>query len=140
MALNTSAQSSAERVMGPSLSMVQLSAITPVRGTNPNVGRNPVAPQRVHGELMEPSVSDPMAKATHPAATALAEPADEPLDPCFGFHGLRVRPPNHLSPIASAPSVNLATSTDPAASSRWTTVASSSNDWCSNPPAPHVVG
>src|ERR1019366_8588338 len=109
MASSTSAQSSAERAMGPSLSIVQLSAIAPVRGTKPNVGRKPVSPQRVEGELMEPSVSDPIAKATQPAATALAEPADEPLEPCAGFHGLRVRPPYHLSPIANAPSVNFAT-------------------------------
>ena len=34
-------------------------------------------------------------------------------------------------PIARAPSENFATSTAPAASSRCTTVASSSNDWCS---------
>src|SRR6185312_5629667 len=121
---------SAERAIGPSLSIVQLSAMAPVRGTAPNVGRRPVAPQRVHGELMDPSVSDPIANATHPAATALADPADEPLEPCSGFQGLRVRPPNHLSPIASAPSVNLAISTAPA----------SSKDWCSKPPAPQVVG
>src|SRR5579863_4578149 len=96
IALRTRAQSSAERAMGPSLSIVQLRAMAPVRGTKPKVGRSPVAPQRVDGELMEPSVSDPMAKATHPAATALAGPADDPLDPCAGFHGLRVWPPNHL--------------------------------------------
>src|SRR6202041_1146636 len=101
--------------MGPSLSMVQLSAMAPVRGTKPNVGRRPVTPQRVEGEEMEPSVSEPMAKGTQPAATALAGPAEEPLDPCSGFHGLRVRPPYQTSPIASAPSVSLATSSAPAA-------------------------
>src|SRR5579863_5719581 len=100
IALRTRAQSSAEREMGPSLSIVQLRAMAPVRGTKPKLGRRPVAPQRVHGELMEPSVSEPIAKATHPAATALAEPADEPLEPCEVFQGLRVRPPNHLSPMA----------------------------------------
>jgi len=68
--------------MGPSLSMLQQSAIAPVRGTNPNVGRNPVHPHRVLGDEIEPSVSDPIANATHPAATAEAEPADDPLDPC----------------------------------------------------------
>src|SRR5664279_5444164 len=109
--LRTSAQSSAVRAIGPSLSIVQLNAMAPVRGTKPNVGRKPVAPQRVEGELMDPSVSDPMAKATHPAATALADPADEPLEPCSGFQGLRVWPPNHLSPIANAPRVNFATNT-----------------------------
>jgi hypothetical protein len=102
--------------------------MAPVRGTKPKVGRRPVSPQRVQGDEIDPSVSEPMAKATHPAATALAEPADDPLEPCSGFQGLRVRPPNHLSPMARAPSVNLATSTAPAASRRWTTVASSSKD------------
>src|ERR1700756_370565 len=120
------AQSSTARQIGPSLSIVQLSAMAPVRGTNPNVGRSPVVPHRVEGDEIDPSVSDPIAKATHPAEVADADPADDPLDPCFGFQGLRVRPPNHLSPIASAPSVVFATSTAPAASSRFTTVASSS--------------
>src|SRR5580698_9450528 len=110
----TSAQSSAVRPMGPSLSMVQLNAIAPVRGTKPKVGRSPVTPQRVEGEEMEPSVSDPMAKATHPAEVVEAEPADDPLEPCFGFQGLRVRPPNHLSPMASAPRVVLAMRMAPA--------------------------
>src|ERR1700676_1013328 len=106
MACSTSAQSSADRQIGPSLSIVQLSAMAPVRGTNPNVGRSPLSPHRVEGDEIDPSVSDPIANPTHPAATALAGPADEPLDPCFGFHGFRVFPPNHLSPMASAPSVS----------------------------------
>src|ERR1700691_3812468 len=139
MADSTAAQSSTARQMGPSLSIVQLSAIAPVRGTKPKVGRRPVTPQRVLGEEIDPSVSDPMAKPTQPAETALAEPAEDPLEPWFVFHGLRVRPPNHLSPMASAPSVNLAMSTAPAASSRCTTVASSLKVCCSKPPAPHVV-
>src|SRR5580698_2887464 len=126
IASRINAQSLTDRAMGPSLSIVQLNAIAPVRGTRPKVGRNPVVPHRVEGEEMDPSVSEPIAKPTHPADTALAEPADEPLEPCAGFHGLRVRPPNHLSPMASAPRVNFATSTAPASSSRWTTVASSS--------------
>ena len=73
--------------------MLQLSAMAPVRGTKPKVGRSPVAPQRVLGEEMEPSVSVPSAKPTQPAAVALALPAEDPLEPCFGFHGLRQRAP-----------------------------------------------
>src|SRR5215467_2533453 len=119
--------------------MVQERAMAPVRGTRPKVGRKPVVPQRVEGEEIDPSVSEPMAKATQPAAVAEADPADDPLEPCFVFQGLRVIPPNHLSPCANAPSVSLATSTAPASSSRFTTVASSSIFWSSNPPAPHVV-
>ncbi len=55
---------------------------------------------------MEPRVSVPMAKPTQPAAVALALPAEEPLEPCFGFQGLRVRTPGaspQKSPWASAP-------------------------------------
>src|SRR5216684_4007374 len=101
MALSTSAQSSTERQIGPSLSMLHDKAIAPVRGTNPNVGRKPVHPQRVDGEEIDPSVSDPMLKATHPAAVADAGPAEDPLEPCFVFQGFRVTPPNHTSPWAS---------------------------------------
>ena len=67
--------------MGPSLSIVHESAIAPVRGTRPKVGRNPVVPQRVDGEEMEPSVSLPTENPTRPAAVAEAGPADDPLDP-----------------------------------------------------------
>ena len=67
--------------MGPNLSILQESAIAPVLGTRPNDGRNPVHPQRVDGDEIEPSVSDPMLNATHPAAVAEAGPAEEPLDP-----------------------------------------------------------
>src|ERR1700719_4307640 len=119
--------------------MLHDKAIAPVRGTRPKLGRKPVQPQRVEGEEIDPSVSDPMLNATHPAAVADAGPADDPLDPCAEFQGLRVLPPNHTSPSASAPRVSLATSTAPAASKRCTTVASSSIIWFSNPPAPQVV-
>src|SRR3981189_1827312 len=115
--------------MGPSLSMLQDSALAAVRGTRPKEGRSPVHPQRVDGDEIEPSVSDPMLKATHPAAVAEAGPADDPLDPWFVFQGWRVMPPNHTSPSARAPNVNFATSTAPASSRRFTTVASSSIIW-----------
>src|SRR5229473_5029257 len=113
MASSTRAQSSTVRQMGPSLSMLQESAIAPVRGTRPKDGRSPVQPQRVDGDEIEPSVSEPMLKATQPAAVADAGPADDPLEPCAGFHGLRVFPPNHTSPSASAPRVSFATKTAP---------------------------
>src|SRR3954453_16264825 len=139
MASSTMAQSSTARQIGPSLSMLHDNAIAPVRGTRPKVGRNPVVPHRVDGDEIDPSVSDPMANATHPAAVADAGPADDPLEPWSVFQGLRVTPPYHTSPCASAPNVNFATSTAPALSRRCTTVASSSIVWSSKPPAPHVV-
>src|SRR3954470_10533697 len=98
MAAKTSAASSALRQRGPSLSVVQDSAIAPVRGTRPNVGRNPLKPQVRAGDVIEPFVSDPIAKPTQPAAVAEAGPADEPLAPVAGFHGLRVRSPYQMSP------------------------------------------
>src|SRR5437762_10135482 len=112
------AQSSTARQIGPSLSIVQERAIAPVRGIRPNVGRSPVVPHRVDGDEIEPSVSDPIVKATQPADVEEAGPAEDPLEPCFGFQGLRVIPPNHLSPCASAPNVSLAINTAPAASRR----------------------
>jgi hypothetical protein len=128
-AAKTSAQSSAERAIGPSLSMLQASAIAPCRLMRPKVGRSPVAPQRVQGETMLPQVSDPSAKPTSPAAVADAEPAEEPLDPCSRFHGFFVVPPNQTSPQASAPRLSFATSTAPASSSLETEVASSGRVW-----------
>src|SRR5204862_4766646 len=124
MASNTSAQSSAHRQIGPSLSVVHDSAIAPLRGTRPNVGRKPETPHVRAGDVIDPFVSEPMLKPTHPAAVAEAGPADDPLDPVSGFHGLRVRSAYHRSPCASAPSVNFATRIAPASSRRFTTVAS----------------
>src|SRR5471030_1360636 len=98
MACSTSAQSSTEREMAPILSIDHESAMAPVRGTSPKDGRRPVTPQRVLGEEMEPSVSVPMAKPTQPAETALADPAELPLEPWWVFQGLRVRAPNQRSP------------------------------------------
>jgi hypothetical protein len=61
--------------------MLHESAIAPVRGTRPKVGRRPVTPHRVLGDEIDPSVSEPIANATHPEAVADAGPADDPLEP-----------------------------------------------------------
>ena len=118
MAAKTRAQSSAERHMGPILSMVQLRVIPPYRLTRPKVGRRPVTPLRVEGEMIDPRVSVPMENPTRPAAVAAPGPADEPLEPCSVFQGLRVRPPNQRSPDARAPMVSLATRMAPASARR----------------------
>src|SRR5580692_7389811 len=103
--------------MGPTLSELQQRAIQPVLATLPKVGRKPVAPHRIDGSTMEPKVSVPIANATRPAAVAAADPAEDPPEPEFKSQGLRVRPPNQISSIASSPRDNLATSTAPAFSS-----------------------
>src|SRR5262245_14695839 len=124
MAPKTTAQSSIERQMGPILSMLHDSVMQPARLTRPKVGRRPLAPQTRDGETMLPCVSLPSEKPTRPAAVALAEPADEPDEPCLGFQGLLVlRSPYHSSPQASAPRESFATRTAPASSRRWATVA-----------------
>ena len=57
------------------MSIDQTSAIAPVRGTRPNVGRRPVTPFVDDGDEIEPSVSVPMANPTQPAAVAEPVPA-----------------------------------------------------------------
>src|SRR6202171_4677880 len=89
--------------------------------------------------MMEPRVSVPSAKPTRPAAVAAPGPADDPLEPVSGAHGLRVVPPNHTPPCASDPIDSFATSTAPASRRRSTTVASTAGTWCSYGLAPHVV-
>ncbi len=99
----TSAQSSAWRRTARA---DPASTTTPWRRgdcTRPNVGRKPTTPHRPAGLRIDPLVSLPMAKATQPAAVADDGPADDPLEPCVGSHGLLVCPPNQLSPAASSP-------------------------------------
>ena len=90
----------------------------------PKVGRRPASPQRADGLRIEPLVSEPMPNAMQPAAVADDGPADDPLEPCVGSHGLLVCPPNQLSPLASSPVVTLAISTAPASRSISITLAS----------------
>src|SRR3954453_15933522 len=89
--------------------------------------------------MIEPRVSVPIAKATSPAAVAAPGPADDPLELLSGDHGLRVEPPNHTPPCASAPIDSFAHSTAPASRSRSTMVASICATRFSYGFAPHVV-
>src|SRR3954470_24770014 len=125
--------------MGPSRSCVHDSAMTPYRLTLPNVGRSPARPPRADGLRIDPLVSVPIANATPPPAVADDGPADDPLEPCVGSHGLLVRPPNHWSPLASSPVASFAMRTAPASRSCSTTLASYSNICSLNAGDPHVV-
>ena len=53
-------------------------AVPPSRDTRPCVGRKPKTPQYAAGTRTDPPVSDPTAKSASPAATAAAEPDDDP--------------------------------------------------------------
>ena len=105
--------SSTERVIGPSLSSDQHNVIAPVRGTRPNVGRNPVTPHRIAGATMLPPVSLPIENATSPAAVAAPGPALDPDAPSSSTQGFIVCPPNQMSFNASAPRLSFASSTAP---------------------------
>src|SRR5690606_25345230 len=64
----------------------------PVRGTRPKLGLKPITPLNAAGRMMEPPVCVPSAMGTMPAATAAAEPLEDPPGVWSRFHGLRVGP------------------------------------------------
>jgi len=66
------------RVMGPRWSMLLDNTMTPCLETRQNVGFGPTMPHRAAGWRIDMAVSLPMAAKARPAATAAAEPPDEP--------------------------------------------------------------
>ena len=76
------AASATVRAMGPAVSWLWLIGMIPARLTRPSVGLIPTMPLICDGQMIEPSVSVPMAAAQRLAATAAPEPELEP-------HGLR---------------------------------------------------
>ena len=58
----------------------------------PALGLKPTTPQKDAGRSTEPLVCVPTASGTMPAATAAAEPLDDPPGVCAGLCGLRVGP------------------------------------------------
>src|SRR5882672_9183752 len=87
----------------------------------------PVTPHRAAGWRIEPPVSVAVAAGTRRAATAAAEPPEEPPGTRFGSQGLRTGPKWLVSldePIANSSILVLPSTTTPAARSFDTTVAS----------------
>ena len=87
----------------------------------------PVMPLKLAGWRIEPPVSVPVAPGTSRAATAAAEPPDEPPGTRVRSQGLRAGPKAEFSlaePIANSSQLSLPSSTVPADASRATTVAS----------------
>jgi hypothetical protein len=87
-------------------------------GTRPRLGLSPNTPQWLAGMRIEPPPSLAWATGTMPAATAAAEPPDEPPALWAGFQGLRVAPCRRDSVVAVWPNsgeVNLAKMLSPAA-------------------------
>ena len=87
----------------------------------------PSTPQNAAGWRTEPPVSVPSASGTMPAATAAAEPPDEPPATRSGSSGWRTGPNAEFSlelPMPNSSRFVLPITTAPAASKRATTVAS----------------
>ncbi len=76
--------------------------------------------------MIEPLVCVPIVASTCPAATAAADPDDDPPGECALFHGLRVR---EGSMYANAVVTVLPNTYAPDARSRVTHVASSEGRW-----------
>ena len=99
-----------------------------MRSTRAAVGLKPAMPQNAAGTRIEPDVSVPIAPGTTPAATATAEPDDEPPGhPARARAGSTGVPKCGFRPSpenASSLRFVLPTQTIPAAASRATTGAS----------------
>src|SRR5258708_36698861 len=74
----------------PTVSSDQEKHFIPTVGSSRNEGLNPAMPQKAAGLMIEPPVWLPSAIGTMPAATAAAEPEEEPPGRCAGLRGLRV--------------------------------------------------
>src|SRR5512139_3026365 len=86
-------------------------------------GLRPTSPQHAAGMRIDPPPSDPVASGTSPAATAAAEPPDDPPGERASDHGLRVEPNVSLVVSAFQPSSGvlvLPTTMQPAARRRST--------------------
>src|SRR3989344_5187087 len=82
------AASETSRVKVPITSKELAKARSPKRDTLPYVGFKPTTPQKAAGWRIEPPVSEPRANTQRSAATAAADPPDEPpgtLDVSQGF-------------------------------------------------------
>ena len=73
-----SARSGSERAKAPTWSSLRESCSTPARDTSPWVGLTANTPQNAAGRITDPLVWLPSASGTIWAATAAADPEDEP--------------------------------------------------------------
>src|SRR5215469_3425702 len=143
MTCSASAASSTVRPHTPIWSSDDANATNPNRLTRPYVGFTPTTPQNAAGWRTEPPVSEPSAIGTTPAATAAAEPPEEPPGTRVQSMGFSAGPNALCSvedPIANSSMFVLHAMTAPAARSRETTVASYGLTYPSRMRDPHDVG
>lgn len=112
-------------------------------GVSPRPGLRPTRPQHAAGMRVEPPPSLAPAAGTMPAATAAAEPPDDPPGVRVRSHGLRAGPQASGSLMALAPNSGrlvLPKIARPASSQRWTTVECSAAGTDCNDRDPLEVG
>src|SRR5579863_1143342 len=76
-------------VSGPMRSSDDANAIRPYRDTRPYVGISPTTPQKDAGWRIEPPVSEPRVATAISAATAAADPPEDPPGTRFKSRGFR---------------------------------------------------
>src|SRR5918997_690258 len=86
------ALSATRRGIGPQIAIPWNGPTAGAAGTRPRLAFNPNTPQQPAGIRIEPAPSEPIAAPARPAATAAAEPPEEPPGVRCGSHGLRVTP------------------------------------------------
>jgi hypothetical protein len=99
----TAAASPTVGAMTPTAMIVKAVGGTPVRAVRPTVGRSAATPHSAAGTRTLPPPSMPRAKAATPAATAAAEPEEEPPAWRAGSCGLRGVPQCGLRPVMPTP-------------------------------------
>src|SRR5262245_55756910 len=92
IAAAANATSATEAANRPAVSSDQEKHLMPLVGSNRNDGLKPATPQNDAGRMIEPPVCVPSATGIMPAATAAADPEDEPPGVWVGLRGLRVFP------------------------------------------------
>src|SRR3990172_5072990 len=100
----------------PTVSSEDANAMSPYRLMSPYVGFSPTTPLSDAGCRTEPPVSVPSAQIASPAATAAAEPPEEPPGTVLRSHGLWTGPNAEFSfeePIANSSQLVLPSSTEP---------------------------
>src|SRR4051812_2202786 len=130
-----STQSATVRAIGPQWSSVSVFGWIPAVSTSPNVGFRPTMPQADAGTRTEPPVSVPGARSTSPAASATADPEEEPPGIRDSSCGLRTGGRPGVWPIipqASWCMASLPTTVAPASRWRRTLVASTVQCSCRN--------
>ena len=123
MASSISATSATFRAIGPFIASVLKGSRRGPCGTTPGPGRNPTVDVKLVGIRMEPPWSLPVASQTCPAASAAAEPPEEPPGVSVVFQGFVVVPNTSLNVCEPAPNsgvLDLATTRAPFVSSRST--------------------